>query len=271
MSTPKSDSDDKLNVLKLEVKELISKLRSCRSDISKNQKQKDSLKEKFEAIIESENAAASRLMKAIEVEEDLEDDLIGKQIDIAKLETEKVLNKEFSKKLKEKDDEISSLKKTIKKLEEDNTKISTKLEDTAKLLKQTQDAVAYGKYPDSGVYLLRLGTSENLKDIFTIPVDKISKTYYIYKYGRSNDIINRNDQHNLCLGKLIGKDLEMIHSKKVSHYDCSSAETKIKKFFQDKSYTFISEDSKGNKYKELICICNKDLADIKKFYDSLGC
>ena len=268
MSTPKAD-DDKLNALKSEVKDITSKLRSCRSDISKNQKQKDTLKEKFEAILESENAAASRLQKALEVEETLEEELITKQINIAKLETEKLLTKEFNKKLKEKEDEISSLKKSVKKLEDENTKVSAKLEDTNKLLKQTQDAVAYGKYPDSGVYLLRLGTSESLKATFNIPADKISKAYYVYKYGRSNDIINRNDQHNLCLGKLIGKDLEMVYSKKVSHYDCSSAETKIKKFFQDKSYTFISEDSKGNKYKELICVCSKDLADIKKFYDSI--
>lgn len=268
MSTPKAD-DDKLNALKLEVKDISSNLRSCRSDISKNQKQKNSLKEKFEAILESENAAASRLMKALEVEETLEGELITKQIDIAKLETEKLLTKEFNKKLKEKDDEIATLKKILKKTEEENTKISARLEDTTKLLKQTQDAVAYGKYPDSGVYLLRLGTSESLKGTFNIPSDKVSKNYYIYKYGRSNDIINRNDQHNLCLGKLIGKDLEMVHSKKVSHYDCSSIETKIKKFLQEKNYTFITDDFKGNKYKELVCVCSKDLSEIKKFYDSI--
>jgi len=270
MSTPKAD-DDKLNALKSEVKDLTSKLRSCRSDISKNQKQKDTLKEKFEAILESENAAASRLQKALEVEETLEEELITKQINIAKLETDKLLTKEFNKKLKEKEDEISSLKKSIKKLEDENIKLTSQLETKTKVLKQTRDGIALAEYPDSGVYLLRLGTSESLRTTFNIPTDKVSKAYYIYKYGRSNDIINRNDQHNLCLGKLIGKDLEMGHSKKVSHYDCSSVETKIKKFLQEKNYTFISDDFKGNKYKELVCVCSKDLADIKKFYDSLGC
>jgi hypothetical protein len=268
MSTPKAD-DDKLNALKSEAKDLSSKLRSCRSDISKNQKQKDSLKEKFEAILESENAAASRLMKALEVEETLEGELITKQIDIAKLETEKLLTKEFNKKLKEKDDEIATLKKILKKIEEENTKLNGQLDTKTKVLKQARDGIALAEYPDSGVYLLRLGTSETLKSTFNIPSDKVSKNYYIYKYGRSNDIINRNDQHNLSLGRLIGKDLEMVHSKKVSHYDCSLAETKIKKFLQEKNYTFISDDFKGNKYKELVCVCSKDLADIKKFYDSL--
>jgi len=268
---PKEDS--KYATLKNELKELERKIRGCRNDITKAQKEK--------ALIEE------RLDASLKLEETLSDELNNKRLEFSKMKAEKIIYKEFQNQLKEKDNEADKIKqgyerklsckdKEIEKIKEklankdkEIEKINETLQTKQNLIKQTRDAHAMAECPNSGIYLLRLDTSEKLKEKFKMPLTIISNNNVVYKYGRSNDVHSRKEQHNQNLGKYIGKDLELIHSKLVSHYDCASAETKVKKFLMDKECYFIAESVDGTKHKELVCINNKMLDEVKSFYNTL--
>jgi hypothetical protein len=273
-TTPKTE---KYIALENEIKELERRIRGCRSDIKKAQKEK--------ALIEE------RLDSSLSLEESLSEDLNNKRLEFSKMKAERTFQKEsqklskewetekyklkqeYEKKISNRDKEIEKLKEDYEKKlvnkEKEIDKINETLQNKENLIKQTRDAHALAECPNSGIYLLRLDTSEKLKDKFKIPSNIISKNTIVYKYGRSNDVLSRKEQHNQSLGKYIGKELELIHSRLVSHYDCSSAETKVKKFLQDKDCYFISESVDGTKHKELVCINNKLLDEIKMFYNSL--
>lgn len=275
-STPPKE-DSKYASLKNELKELERKIKGCRNDITKAQKEK--------ALIEE------RLDASLKLEESLSEELNNKRLEFSKMKAEKIIYKEFQSQLKEKDNEADKIKqgyekklankdKEIEKIKEEYEKklankdkeiekINETLQNKQNLIKQTRDAHAMAECPNSGIYLLRLDTSEKLKDKFKIPLTIVSHNNVVYKYGRSNDVHSRKEQHNQSLGKYIGKDLELIHSKLVSHYDCASAETKVKKFLMDKECYFIAESVDGTKHKELVCINNKMLDEIKSFYNTL--
>lgn len=270
-STP--TKDDKYTILKNELKELEKKIKGYRSDIIKAQKEK--------ALIED------KLNAALNLEESLSEELNSKRLEFSKMKAEKIIYKEFQAQLKEKDNEADKIKqayerkltnkdKDIEKLKEklankdkEIEKINETLQTRESLIKQTRDAHAIAECPNSGIYLLRLDTSEKLKDKFKIPLTIISQNNIVYKYGRSNNVFSRKEQHNQSIGKYIGKDLNLVHSKLVSHYDCSNAETKVKKFLQEKECYFITEGLDGTKYKELVCINDKMLEDVKSFYNTL--
>jgi hypothetical protein len=273
-STPKSD---KYIALENEIKEIEKKIKSNRSDINKAQKEKAQIEE--------------RLSNYLDLEETISDELNNKRLIFSKMKAERTIQKEFNKQIKDKDNELEKIKKDYEKRligkekeieriredyekklqnkEKEMEKISDTLQIKQTLIKQTRDAHAMAECPNSGIYLLRLDTVEKLKTKFLIPDKIISKNTYVYKYGRSNDVNSRKEQHNQSLGKFIEKDLELVHSKLVSHYDCSSAETKVKKFLQDKECYFISESSDGTKHKELVCINNKMIDEIKTYYNTL--
>jgi DNA repair exonuclease SbcCD ATPase subunit len=269
-TTPKTD---KYITLENELKDLERKIKGCRSDIKKAQKEKAQIEE--------------RLDTSLNLEETLSEELNTKRLEFSKMKAEKIYQKDIQKQTKEWDSEMDKLKqgyekrliskdKEIEKLKEklsnkdkELDKINDTLQSKESLIKQTRDAHALAECPNSGIYLLRLDSSDKLKDKFKIPVNIISKNTIVYKYGRSNDVISRKEQHNQNLGKYIGKELDLIHSRLVSHYDCSSAETKVKKFLQEKDCYFISESVDGVKHKELVCINNKLLDEIKSFYNTL--
>jgi predicted nucleic acid-binding Zn-ribbon protein len=273
-STPKSD---KYIALENEIKDIEKKIKSNRSDINKAQKEKAQIEEKLSGYLD--------------LEETLSDELNNKRLEFSKMKAERVIMKDFGKQIKDKDIEIEKMKKDYEKRllskekdierirdeyekrlqnkDKEIDKINDALQTKQNLIKQTRDAHAMAECPNSGIYLLRLETTEKLKTKFRIPDNLISKNTYVYKYGRSNDVNSRKEQHNQSLGKYIEKDLELIHSKLVSHYDCSTAETKVKKFLQDKDCYFISESLDGTKHKELVCINNKMIDEIKTFYNTL--
>lgn len=273
-STPKSD---KYIALENEIKDIEKKIKSNRSDINKAQKEKAQIEEKLSGYLD--------------LEETLSDELNNKRLEFSKMKAERVIMKDFGKQIKDKDAELEKIKKDYEKRllskekdierirdeyekrlqnkDKEIDKINDALQTKQNLIKQTRDAHAMAECPNSGIYLLRLETTEKLKTKFRIPDNLISKNTYVYKYGRSNDVYSRKEQHNQSLGKYIEKDLELIHSKLVSHYDCSTAETKVKKFLQEKDCYFISESLDGTKHKELVCINNKLLDEIKAFYNIL--
>jgi len=273
-STPKSD---KYIALENEIKDIEKKIKSNRSDINKAQKEKAQIEDKLSGYLD--------------LEENLSDELNNKRLEFSKMKAERVIMKDFGKQIKDKDVELEKIKKDYEKRllskekdierirdeyekrlqnkDKEIDKINDALQTKQNLIKQTRDAHAMAECPNSGIYLLRLETTEKLKTKFRIPDNLISKNTYVYKYGRSNDVYSRKEQHNQNLGKYIEKDLELIHSKLVSHYDCSSAETKVKKFLQEKDCYFISESLDGTKHKELVCINNKLLEEIKTFYNTL--
>ena len=273
-STPKSDT---YIALENEIKEIEKKIKSNRSDISKAQKEKAQIEE--------------RLSSYLDLEEKLSDELNNKRLIFSKIKAERAIQKDFNKQLKDRDNEIEKLKKDYEKRltnkekeiekirdeyekrlqnkDKELEKINDSLQVKQNLIKQTRDAHAMAECPNSGIYLLRLDATDKLKTKFRMPDNVISKNTYVYKYGRSNDVYSRKEQHNQSLGKYIDKELELIHSKLVSHYDCPAAETKVKKFLQDKECYFISESLDGTKHKELVCINNKLIEEIKTFYNAL--
>jgi predicted nucleic acid-binding Zn-ribbon protein len=273
-STPKSD---KYIALENEIKDIEKKIKSNRSDINKAQKEKAQIEEKLSGYLD--------------LEETLSDELNNKRLEFSKMKAERVIMKDFGKQIKDKDVELEKIKrdyekrllskekdierirdeyeKRLQNKDKEIDKINDALQTKQNLIKQTRDAHAMAECPNSGIYLLRLETTEKLKTKFRIPDNLISKNTYVYKYGRSNDVNSRKEQHNQSLGKYIEKDLELIHSKLVSHYDCSTAETKVKKFLQEKDCYFISESLDGTKHKELVCINNKMIDEIKMFYNTL--
>lgn len=273
-STPKSD---KYIALENEIKDIEKKIKSNRSDINKAQKEKAQIEEKLSSYLD--------------LEETLSDELNNKRLEFSKMKAERTIMKDFNKQIKDKDVELEKIKKDYEKRllskekdierirdeyekrlqnkDKEIDKINDALQTKQNLIKQTRDAHAMAECPNSGIYLLRLETTEKLKTKFRIPDNLISKNTCIYKYGRSNDVYSRKEQHNQSLGKYIEKDLELIHSKLVSHYDCSTAETKVKKFLQEKDCYFITESLDGTKHKELVCINNKMIEEIKTFYNTL--
>jgi len=232
---------NRIEFLKKEVKDVSSRLRNCQSDISKLYKERLKIEERLKAIVEAEEDINQKLKILKEVEKNLEKNLFDNNIELTTIE---ITN--------EKDIEIKKIRK--------------ELENKTKLIETTRDNHDLMENPNSGVYLLLLDKCYNLKDKFVIPSDKMTNNYSVYKYGKSKDCLQRNDEHNQCLGKIIGKDLKMIHKKSVSIYRYTDAENKIKKYFKENQYVFIT-DSQGKKYKELVVLPDDKIKDIKKFYD----
>jgi len=276
-----SPKNDYLQKIKNEAKELNTKLKACRSDISKAQKDKNKLEEKLKEIIDSDKVAAEKLRLAIELEEKLEDEFYKKQMEIVKIETEEAVTKKFQEeigKLKKGSSSTSEAeaekvrKEMIKKLsskESEIEKLKKELQEKTELIEKTRDAHDLLENPESGCYLLYLGRTDELKDKFVIPKNKVGKSFGIYKFGKSKSVTRRNVEHDTSFNKLIGRHLEMVHHKIISTYRYTDAENKIKKFFKDNGYTFISESTERS-HSELVVICDTEVSEVKKFYDSLS-
>ena len=116
----------------------------------------------------------------------------------------------------------------------------------------------------SCIYLFTLGKYGDLKKSMVLG-GKFRDEDYVYKYGLTNSLSKRNDQHARTLGKIKGVDL---HLKKHAYIDpmyTYKAETKVRSFFKDIKAVVPCE-----KYNELVCFPQEVMKSVKERYTELS-
>jgi len=171
--------------------------------------------------------------------------------------------------------EIERLNKSIEK---DNEKLRKKLIETTSKLEKHEETIksiaisaTKSVLPNSCIYLFKLGSCDKLDTIF--PYDEIYKNdkHCIYKFGLTNDIERREKEHTTNFKNKLGcVDFEQIFTQPSSILCNRDNENRVKSFFQENKYTFISTDLKLKKvYNELVILPNKDLKKVINFLKKL--
>jgi predicted GIY-YIG superfamily endonuclease len=136
---------------------------------------------------------------------------------------------------------------------------------------------------ESGIYLIYLGNFKNLKDklnILNSPLVKyrsFNDNDGIYKFGKTNDLKKRINQHKNHYEKVLGQrsifeDFKLISFSKIEEQSLTSCENKVKEFCLNKNYHFIEESSNKEtkqKYNELVIIKEEKINEIIEFYQLL--
>ena len=125
-----------------------------------------------------------------------------------------------------------------------------------------------------GVYLIRIGKISMLRGSMKIsidqyPADEFDNTY-VYKFGRSNDILRRYKEH--CSNKGYGRFSETIQLTWFVITDAGQdvdAENSIKSFFDESHRRFEFVDDTGKQHDELIILRQNELSDTNMKYQSL--
>lgn len=131
------------------------------------------------------------------------------------------------------------------------------LTDIKKLNKATSGCI-------SCVYLFSLGKVQDLRETMSIP-DEYPDESVVYKYGRTNDLLKRTQQHLKTYGVLDNVNLELVYHAYIDPEYASSAETTIAHNIQGMELSF----SYGN-HKELIIVSQEKYKYILEQYDIVG-
>jgi hypothetical protein len=115
----------------------------------------------------------------------------------------------------------------------------------------------------SCVYRFVLGNCKDLRKKMNISKD-IPDDYLIIKYGFTDNLVRRTNEHIKTYNSIEGVKLELMNFAYIDPEYISDAETEVKEFFEDVE-TFI----KYKEYKELVAINPKHNRQIKKLYKSL--
>lgn len=113
------------------------------------------------------------------------------------------------------------------------------------------------------VYLFEVGTVGNMRQHFNLnnfPDDNDK----VYKYGRTEDIGRRNNEHNKTYGKLNGNTLGLTMFSYIDEKFVSKAETKLKHYFNNTN-THVEDD----KHNELVVIAKDKFSYIKELYNEI--
>jgi predicted RNase H-like nuclease (RuvC/YqgF family) len=111
-----------------------------------------------------------------------------------------------------------------------------------------------------GVYLFTLGTVKELRKSMYID-KKYPDNMIICKYGRSDSIGRRMDEHRLKYGKIKGVELKLKFYAFIDNDHLAKAETSVKSFFNNSKSGFEFEEC-----KELVIIEEKYFTEVKKHY-----
>lgn len=103
------------------------------------------------------------------------------------------------------------------------------------------------------IYLFRIGTVKQLRKKLHISND-FDDDMIVCKYGFTDDLERRTSEHAKNFGKLTGHSIELVMYAHIDPKFLSQAETHIKKLV---GYTKC--EIEFDKFKELICISNKQL------------
>jgi hypothetical protein len=115
----------------------------------------------------------------------------------------------------------------------------------------------------SCVYLLGLGTVEDLRDVFDID-DNIDNKYIICKFGRGTDLQKRLGQHDRDYGRIKGVNISVIKYAYIDPEYITEAELCVSHIFD------ITENKLSvSRRKELIFINPKNLKFVEEYFVSL--
>jgi hypothetical protein len=109
-----------------------------------------------------------------------------------------------------------------------------------------------------GVYLFTLGTVKELRKSMNID-KKYPDNMIICKYGRSDSIGRRINEHKLKYGKIKGVELKLKFYAFIDNDHLAKAETSVKSFFNNSKSGF-------EECKELVIIEEKYFTKVKKHY-----
>jgi len=114
----------------------------------------------------------------------------------------------------------------------------------------------------SCIYLFSIGKVKDLRKELGLDA-KFNDNDFVYKWGRTNDLGGRTNDHEQTYGKLNKACIELILYCMIDKQYISEAETKIKHFF---GTTDMVVDHP--KYQELVVIPKNKMKIIKDMYDS---
>jgi hypothetical protein len=123
----------------------------------------------------------------------------------------------------------------------------------------------------SGVYLIRIAKVKDLRKSMGISYDQYPAEYdnvYMYKYGRSKDILKRYKQHV----KGYARYSELLQLKSFVILPAGKeidAETSLKDYFNDRNFHFEFTSADGHRYDELVILKNDELVDVVDIYRKL--
>ncbi len=137
---------------------------------------------------------------------------------------------------------------------------------------------------ECGVYLIYLGCFKELKDKLNILSSHCAKYRSfndddgIYKFGKTNDLKKRLNQHKNHYEKVLGQrcifeNFKLITFREIEEKNLTIYENKVKNFCLNKNYHFIEESSNKEtkqKYNELVVIKQENISNIISFYTSLN-
>ena len=115
----------------------------------------------------------------------------------------------------------------------------------------------------SCIYLFTLGHVKDLRNVFDIP-NEYNDNSIVAKYGRTEDLVRRTNEHESDLGKIEGVQLRL---KIYSHIDkkyASDAENDLKHFMQN---SFM--DLKHKKREELVIISKEKMIEVEKEFNKI--
>jgi len=125
-----------------------------------------------------------------------------------------------------------------------------------------------------GVYLIRIGKVSMLRNAMNISIEQYPanefNNAFVYKFGRSNDVIRRFIEH--CSSNGYGRYSDTIQLTWFVITDSGNdvdAENSVKGFFDDSNRRFEFVDDGGKMHNELVILKQSELADTNMKYQSL--
>lgn len=114
------------------------------------------------------------------------------------------------------------------------------------------------------IYLYSVGQVKFLKKSLSIPKE-FKNEDFVYKWGMTRDIEDRNNKHKSGLGKLKGANLELVLFSFIDAQFVSQAEVKIKDLFHGLEIVL-----EHDKYIELAIIPNKKMKLVRQQFDCIA-
>ena len=180
----------------------------------------------------------------------------------------------------------------------DNKELYLTFEGIVRLLyvSKSPNAKYFRTWSTEKLFTIQLGTEEQkdelassligvssraIKDVFRTNTDKVPSVYLyivgnakeklgdeysddmiICKYGYSDDLPRRNDEHTRTFKKEFNQDIELSCFSIIESKWLSDAETQIKHYFDPYKLKY-------KQYKELVVIDKKQLSQVKNFYSMI--
>ena len=136
------------------------------------------------------------------------------------------------------------------------------LQITPRVLRATLNTSATAM---SALYLFELGSVEQLRQQFSIP-DSFLDDHKVYKFGMTEDLSARTQQHENYYGKMPGVNMICIKYSAIDPNHLTAAEGDLKRFFDEQEMRLSHPN-----FRELAVISNRDLKkSVFREYRDLG-